>query len=294
MKKLPILFIVAASTIQFTSIAHAHGIAGNRIFPPTLTIDDPSVADEVSLPTFSYKRQNTAPDGSSPSTRSFDLGFEWDKRITEDFGIGINADHLWFNPDGGSTTQGWDNISLTAKYKVYVNPDREFMASLGVTREFGDTGAKLIASHFGSTTPKIYFGKGLGDLPIGYLRPLAITGMAGYTIFDLSSNGPNQWNYGWSIQYSLPYLQQHVKDLGLPEFITKLTPLIEFNITSNPFGPPTGTIAPGVLYTDKAWQFGIEALIPLNNATNTDIGVIAQLHFFLDDIFPHSLGKPLF
>jgi hypothetical protein len=294
MKNLFVLIAFLAVSIQFTSSAYAHGVAGNRLFPPTLTIDDPSVADELSLPTFTYQRQNAAPDGSAPSTKTFDLGIEWDKRITENLGIGFNADHLWINQDGATTLHGWDNISMTLKYLAYVNPDHEFMTSVGVTREFGDTGAKQIASHFGSTTPKLYFGKGLGDLPIGYLRPLAITGIVGYTVFDLQSEGPNQWNYGWTVQYSIPYLQQHVVDLGLPEFIAKLTPLIEFNITANQFGPPTGTIAPGVLYTDKAWQFGIEALIPVNNATNTDIGFIAQIHLFLDDIFPHSLGQPIF
>lgn len=289
---LPVITLVALTL--FASLAHAHGTAGNRIFPPTLTVDDPSVADELSLPTFSYFKTNAAPDGSSPSTKTFDLGIEWDKTITENFGIGLNADHLWINQEGDTTLHGWDNVSLTAKYRVYVNPEHEFMASIGVTREFGDTGAKQIAAHFGSTTPKVYFGKGLGDLPIGFLRPLAITGMAGYTVSDNQGDTPNQWNYGWTIQYSLPYLQQHVIDLGLPEFITKLTPVIEFNISTSPFENATGTIAPGLIYTDKAWQFGIEALIPVNNATNTDIGVIAQLHFFLDDIFPKSLGKPLF
>jgi len=294
MKKILIPIAYMALLIPWASLAHAHGIAGNRLFPPTLTIDDPSVADELSLPTFTYQRQNSAPDGSAPSTRTYDLGFEWDKKITENLGIGINADYLWIDQTGDTTQRGWDNVSLTLKYLAYVNPDHEFMTSIGVTREFGDTGSKQIASHFGSTTPKLYFGKGLGDLPIGFLRPLAITGIAGYQVFDLQSEGPNQWNYGWSIQYSIPYLQQHVVDLGLPKCIANLTPLIEFNISANPFGPPTGTIAPGVLYTDKTWQFGIEALIPVNNATNTDIGVIAQIHFFLDDIFPHTLGKPLF
>jgi hypothetical protein len=33
--------------------AHAHGIAGNRFFPGTLTFDDPAVADEAILPRFS-------------------------------------------------------------------------------------------------------------------------------------------------------------------------------------------------------------------------------------------------
>jgi hypothetical protein len=33
--------------------AHAHGIAGNRFFPGTLTFDDPAVADEAIVPNFS-------------------------------------------------------------------------------------------------------------------------------------------------------------------------------------------------------------------------------------------------
>jgi hypothetical protein len=295
MKNIFFLMVLVSLTLQFTSSAHAHGTAGNRVFPPTLTVDDPSVADELSLPTFSHQRQNAAPDGSAPSTRTSDLGIEWDKRITENLGIGFNADYLWISPSGDVTQRGWDNVSLTLKYLAYVNPDHEFMTSVGVSHEFGDTGAKQIASSFGSTTPKLYFGKGLGDLPIGYLRPLAITGLVGYTVFETNdSDTHNEWNFGWTVQYSIPYLQQHVVDLGLPGFIAKLTPVIEFNVTSNQFGPATGTIAPGVLYTDKAWQFGVEALIPYNRASNTDIGVIAQFHLFLDDLFPHSLGKPIF
>jgi hypothetical protein len=35
-----------------------------------------------------------------------------------------------------------------------------------------------------STTPTIFWGKGFGDLPIGFLRPLALTGTFGYQIAD--------------------------------------------------------------------------------------------------------------
>jgi len=32
----------------------------------------------------------------------------------------------------------------------------------------------------------------------------------------------------------------------------------------------------------------------VNRASGDDIGVIGNVHFFLEDIFPRSLGKPLF
>jgi hypothetical protein len=34
-------------------------------------------------------------------------------------------------------------------------------------------------------------------------------------------------------------------------------------------------------------------MIPVNDRSGRDIGVIAQLHFYLDDLFPRSLGRPL-
>ena len=64
------------------------------------------------------------------------------------------------------------------------------MLSLGVSREFartgatGANGAALDNDDTSSTTPTIFWGKGFGDLPIGFLRPLAITGTLGYTIAD--------------------------------------------------------------------------------------------------------------
>ena len=94
----------------------------------------------------------------------------------------------------------------------------------------------------------------------------------------------------------MPYMQQHVRALDIPDFFTHLVPLIEVSLTTPGTGPTTGVIAPGVLYEATTWQAGIEALIPANGATRKiqGTGVIAQFHLFLDDIFPDSIGKPLF
>jgi hypothetical protein len=53
-------------------------------------------------------------------------------------------------------------------------------------------------------------------------------------------------------------------------------------------------VSPGVLYEGEWFQIGIEALIPANRATGRNVGVITQFHVFFDDLFPNSLGKPLF
>ena len=69
------------SALPFTD-ALAHCFVGARFFPATLAVDDPCVADELSLPTVSWSRTADVP----PATE-WDVSAEVSKRITEDFGI---------------------------------------------------------------------------------------------------------------------------------------------------------------------------------------------------------------
>jgi hypothetical protein len=296
--------------------AFAHAVGGARVFLPTLTIDDPGVSDEASLPTFQYQRSDA--DEESSATREYDFGFEYDKTITPNFGIGIEYGWDVFQAEHAKTATGFENLAITGKYKVYVNAAHEFIASVGVTREFGGTGTlRAGADRFGSTAPTLYFGKGLGEVPIGYLRALGITGELTYSIADVglkttravdpdtgltsfqyNDGDANQWAAGVSLQYSMPYLKAQVRDLGLPEFFNRLTPLIEITWSSPATRPSAeGTqwlFAPGVIYQADSWDVGVEALIPGNRATGTNVGVIAQFHLFLDDLFPNSIGQPIF
>jgi hypothetical protein len=98
----------------------------------------------------------------------------------------------------------------------------------------------------------------------------------------------------------MPYLKSAVVDLGLPDFFNRLIPLVEGSLqtpvanTMSSGTVTTGTINPGVIYVGDTYQVGIEAMIPVNRQSGSSVGAIAQLHFFLDDIFPNSIGKPLF
>ena len=299
---------------------HAHAIAGARIFPVTLTIDDPGVSDEASLPTFSVQRQGAS--GDLGPGWQYNLGAEFDKRITDTFGIGVSDAYTIQSTQGDKTRTGFLNLNVVAKYQAWVNGPHEAVLSLGVIREFGRTGTSHVgADEFGSTTPTIYFGKGMGDLPVPALRPIAVTGTFGYTVADkklkavgapdmgtetgiagppiqqFNNGSANRWVGGLSLQYSLPYLRSQVKDYGLPEFVNRLTPLVEVSWSSPASAPSDlGTqlvFAPGVIYSADSYQIGVEALVPANRASGRNVGVIAQFHLFFDDIFPNSLGKPL-
>jgi len=297
----------------------AHEIVGNRFFPATLGIEDPGVNDELALPTISNFKT-----GDDPSFRQLDFSGEFSKRITDAFAIALGSTYSRLSPPGGPTgtgANGFQNLETTFKYRLLKDPAHEFVMSVGLSVEWGGTGASSVgAEPFNVYTPTVFFGKGLGDLPdtLSWIRPVAITGQVGYAIpgrnstttfgIDPDSGAPTAdtefhprvLNWGGTIQYSMPYLKSPVIDLGLPDFVNHLIPLVEANLqtpVANTFTSgttTTGTINPGVIWVGKSFQFGVEALIPINRQSGTNVGFIAQLHFYLDDIDPRGIGKPIF
>jgi len=288
------LLPVTAVVLMTYSIASAHVVCGDRVFPTTLTMDDPGVSDEVSLPTI-----NLTP---TPSGESNAYGFEWDKTITQDFGFGINDDYMTqYGPT--TTLKGWDNATLTLKdqHPCIERTEHEELAwSIGVVRLIPGTGSTQLRDagaidSIGSTAPTFYIGKGLGSLRDGNLRPLAITGEISRVISDNPSVNPNAWSYAASLQYSMPYMQQHIKALNIPNWMTRTTPIVEFAMTTPDGGTPTGTISPGLLYDANNWQLGAEAIMPANHTTHLGqgTGFVIQFHVFLDTYYKSWFGRPI-
>jgi len=138
---------------------------------------------------------------------------------------------------------------------------------------------------------------------MNFLRPFAITGEISTTTPGQAMWGGDQFatsfNWGFTLQYSLPYFNSHIGAID-NDIFKHLIPIVEFafstptaNAAPGSSGT-TGAIQPGVVYMADKWQFAVEALIPVNGASGHGAGVIAQLDLFMDDIFPDSLGKPIF
>jgi hypothetical protein len=276
----------AAAALAIPSTVTAHAIAGDRVFPSTLAIDDPGVGDEANL---EFGHQRVPGDNGDQSINTFD--FEYDKLITPRLALSVDGTYaLQSNP----TAHGFDNFGVGLKYLVYVNDAHEFMTSVGIDAELGGTGSKAIADSFSTLSPTVFAGKGFGDLPdsLAYLRPIAVTGEAGPSL-TTGAGQPNAFNYGFTVQYSLPYLQQHVHDLGLPEPLSDIIPLVEIPLSRSQ-GQTTGTINPGFIWINRYGQFGIEAQLPINRASGSHVGILVQAHIFFDDVAPTTIGKPLF
>ncbi len=283
----------------------AHGFEGDRFFPPTIQTEDPFAVDELSLPVISAVNNPASDDG--PKTREIDISGEFTKEIFPKFALGISGTYINLEPskhtDDGSdpapSQGGFDNISLSAKYQIWENPEHEFIFSAGVDIDLGGTGSKSLGvESFSTYTPSLYFGKGFGDLPdeLKYLKPFALTGTVGYATPGKAADS-NSLEWGFAVEYSLPYLQEHVEDIGLPHPFKDLIPLVEFSMDSpqnRDGGPTTGTINPGILWEGKYCQIGAEAVIPVNAHTGPNIGAVVQVQIFIDDLFPKVFGHPIF
>jgi hypothetical protein len=289
-----VLLLLCASIL--TNTANAHAIAGDRVFPATLAIDDPSVASEVSLPTVDWFPNPRDGNGNIPSET--DIGAELDILIAPNFAVGISD--AWTSQTAKHETAhyGYQGLEVSGKYLFYENDDHEALMSVGLVADIGGTGASRVgADSAGTLTPTFYFGKGMGDLPdsMELLRPFALTGTMGLAVAQNRTES-DMFQPGISIQYSMPYLKSAVRDYDLPEFVNHLIPLVEAPLTlgvdngNHSFG---GTINPGFIYLGGRWQFGLEAMIPVSASTQHGTGVIGQFHIFLDDMFP-AFAQPIF
>ncbi len=304
---------LAATVLAAPATGLAHGFVGQRFFPATIATEDPFVADELSLPTVSRVRTNESDEG--PASRQTTIAVDFSKRITPNLGLSIGTAHDRIRFAGQPTVAGFENVELGLKYQFYRNPATETLMSVGIDWEVGGSGSKAVAERSSTFTPTFFFGKGFGNLGAEMLRPLAVTGTVGVAVprhaststtsvdpdtglvvTDVERN-PHVLQVGLAWQYSLPYLQGTVKDVGIGSPWNRMIPVVEIAL-QRPLDRVderrwTGTVNPGVLWAGRYVQFGLEAVVPINHASGRGVGVLAQLHFFLDDIFPQSLGRPL-
>ena len=293
------VFAAAAILLSANSAALAHGWAGQRFFPATILTDDPFVADEISLPQVTVTPPG--PDGAQSTAVEIDLS----KRITPNTGFVIGDQWQRLQPSGLPAVTGLGALHTEAQYQLFINGPHEALGLLGLNVIWAHTGRvqALGAPDFTTLAPTFNFGKGLGDLPrsLPYLRPIAITGNLGFGFPTKTESAgvpnPTTFNYGFAFEYSFSYLECCVKDIGLRAPFNQLIPLVEVAFTTPinriPANQTIGTIQPGIIWAGQSFQIGAEAIIPANRFTGHGYGGVFQLHFYLDDLFPRSIGRPI-
>src|SRR5438046_4643232 len=158
---------VAAALVLglWPALAAAHGLAGKRFFPSTLTIDDPFVSDELSLPTFFHIKQPG--DSGTPPGQVTSLSGEFSKRIFPDLGLTLAGDWNLLDPAPNSKTEsGTGNLEMRLKYQFFTSASATAIPPAAFGWDRGGPGREKIgAESFDAFRPDLLCGKGLGDLP---------------------------------------------------------------------------------------------------------------------------------
>jgi hypothetical protein len=291
------------------SEAAAHGFAGDRFFPSTFAVIDPFPSDFLNFPGFLVLPESAG----EPSTREINFPITWSKRITRDWSVTFTETGRILNQPTTGTRWGWANFVIGTKYQLYTNAEHQFFLSAGGTAAIGGTGTRhLGATSFSTLTPTVFAAKGFGDLPdsLAWLRPVGLTTQVGVSVPTQSTTfstttlptgetsitettNPDFLVWNFVLEYSLvtPGRQDRPGWGGL-------IPLVEFAMQTPLNGPnagqTTGTINPGIIWVDRYLEVGLEAVIPVNARSGRDFGFRVQMHLFFDDIFPNTIGKPIF
>jgi hypothetical protein len=134
--------ILAMAALVAAPSASAHGIAGNRYFPGTLTFDDPAVADELILPNFSSLKHPA--DGGNVVDNTFVGALT--RLLTNE--IAISVDNSWTqrNRVGFPQQTGFGPTSLTLKGRVFEDDPREALVAASPSWGIGRSGDRAVGA----------------------------------------------------------------------------------------------------------------------------------------------------
>ncbi len=274
---------------------HGQGFSGKRLFPATPSVVDPFFIDELDA-LFSHRPDANA-DGTKVDTAQATLTVS--KRITKRLTLTLASGYAHLDPTQGSKQNGFTNTTLGVKFMGPISAERESVVAIGLDTKIGGTGSQAVdRDSFSTFSPSFFLGQGFGNLPenVKYLRPLAFNTAIAYN-FPTRGREPETLSSGFALHYNLGYLTSFVRDIGLPTWLNHAIPVVEaplrFCMESGCKGL-TGTINPGVIWFNHLGQISIEASIPVNERTGDRVGMLLQLHLYMEDLFPNSLGKPFF
>lgn len=269
-----------ASLLLNWSVANAHGIAGNRYFPPTISVEDPYAAHEM------HAVVGRVPVGGSNNSNAMSSNVMIGGGIEPIDGFGIAIDGLYRSPNASLTPEanGFDNLYYTIKKELTINDEREFAFTVGLYGQVGGTGGPGVIN---STTyaPTVFYAKGFGDLPnsMRLLKSLAVTGVLGYQM-STDQGQPTALNWGFTLQYSFLYLNQHVRPTGWGEPWNSLVAVVEFPLQTCMSGicngQVTGSVNPGLVWVGPAFNLSAEAVFPINNQSGRGVGMLFQINKF--------------
>ncbi|AKS22707.1 MAG: hypothetical protein C75L2_00050005 [Leptospirillum sp. Group II 'C75'] len=242
-----------------SGIAHA----GNRIFLEPLIVKDGDIDNQLTL--------MPAYGGMPGHSSAFTTPIMLEKRLTHHFSVRLDTHYidLW-TPNKGY--EGFQYLGLQGKLLLYENDPHEIFTTF-ILRGITPVGGSPVGQGNPFTLYSyLVFNKGLGDVPVSWIRPFAFqTDVAGIVPFG---DGPmplsdfmGTYDYGdffrfdGAIEYSFLYLHD-ILGVPMPSFFAHLTPAVEsrtlVNLSNNGYyGLTEGYLSYEVNYQADWYQVSV-------------------------------------
>jgi hypothetical protein len=279
--RLLVQFISFCFVILYVLPVWAHGVVGKRFFIEPIGTEAATINPDYGVDLSRIK-------GTEGTEREVGTGFAF--RLTENLGMEIEGEWVSLEATGMEKEHGLANPELTLKYVAYQNGQQESIGTFALKIEPPWGSKKMRGGEEVEWGIGFLYGKGLGAVPekLTYLRPLMVQG-------DMFLHAES-YGLDLALYYSFPYLQQFVRDVGMPWPINRLFPMIDFHYEQDQaISESTGILRPGVIFVGRRVQVGLATIVPIFGAARTadEKGAVGTVTFHLDDIFP---GKrtPLF
>ena len=288
------LFFALVVVCTLHTNAYAHGVVGDYVFLEPLITQDPAPANELDILSPSWVRSSDANTYSIASSVEKVLWID-DNHMPR-FSIGGGSGWMHVSPFQSPSMQGFDGLTMFAKWAFYYSQEHEFLTSIGMQIQLPTGNTGIQPSSHTSLGPTFLWEKGLGDLPnapvLKYLRPLGIQTDFGYVP---ALGGPTNHHMfaDATIEYSLPYLSNNVQDIGLKWPLRNMFLFNEINYDQVITGPsgqtfPSLLATPGIAYISYHFEVSLGTQFALNNAARpgTHAAVLGLLDIFYDSFFP--------
>jgi hypothetical protein len=292
MGRISVLALILATAMP--TAAFAHGVVGDYIFLEPLITQDPTPANELDILAPSWVRSSDA--------NTYNIGFSMEKVLYLDenyvprFSVGASNSWSHVSPFADRSRQGFGDLTLFGKYSFYYSLEHEFMLTIAAQLQLPAGNTPIEAQSHTSLGPVFLWEKGMGDLPnwsaLKYLRPFGVQSDFGY-VPALGGHTSHHMFADTVIEYSLPYLSNNVRDIGLKSPFRNLFLFNEFNYDQLITGPsgqtfPTILATPGIAYVGYHFELSLGTQFALNNASRpgTHAAVLGLLDIFYDSIIP--------
>jgi hypothetical protein len=308
MKKLAILILVGGISAPGSAV-WAHGTVGDYTFIEPIVADDANPKNEFNIIRPQWTRTAEGYEYSIgfslekvliPAPESYSNGLPGGGRVSME----IESEWVVESPNEGHKMTGFNNLELLPKWAFLTIPEHQLRLSLGAKFVLPTGSPSIEEQNHTQLGPEFLWAKGFGqDLPtrgfLKYLRPFAVQGDVGYTP-ALSGRTWHELFADNVIEYSLPYLSNNVRDIGLPWPLRNLYPYVEFNYDQLIDGPkgltrPSVWVTPGLAFLNYYIELSVATQLALNKSTvpDTHARVILLLDLFIDDIFPWTNWTPI-